>query len=553
MSKQLSPKPLKESYSRYVVESRKTPTAPFELVSKPHFAIKRDRNASGSRPIGVLQPVVTKNFVVIVALAIMSLALLGLASGIWHAGEGMSKSIADSVKQRAMSTKTRVQTNYIIKEYVAPVVAEEVVRPIGQLAFCLIVISAVQILCVIVLWGRAQATSFPVQSADVSSALEPLGVSRIIRKRENLTPEELVELLRDMANELHDAKTIERFLIEKASHVVCIIDKNSRIQTVSKACLSAWGYATTEMEGNSICDYLEDGPNVFAQLLSVADTNEKIVIESQLKARDGEILEIVWTAYWSRSDGALFCVAQDITERKRNEKLRREFIAMVTHDLKTPIASLHGILVLLNEGVLGQLNPQGKRLTEKVTRDFDRLLRLINNMLDLERSESGGMRLELASVPLEEIVDHATELIRLQAAAKNIQIKTSVAPLTAWADKDQLVRVVLNLLSNAVKFSPENSMVEVVVEDFGPTACVSVKDCGRGIPKDRTQKIFEKFEQIYASDVKKNGGTGLGLAICKAIVSEHGGEIGVRSEEGNGSQFWFTVPKAANGVSQQAV
>lgn len=509
---------------RKIYSAHLTPSSPY-TVARRHsddYPVYRGRDDVASTPSysyansQTQHPSNKGKIAVLVVLGMLSLGILMVALDLSHVSD-----------DRAIPAKVKVK----------------LAKPLTHLAFSLIVISAIQTLCVVFLGTKLQGSAGAVQPTEITSALEPLDVSRILKKRDNLSTEELTALLKDMACELREAKTIQRYLIEKASHVVCTIDANSRFISVSRACLSAWGYSSNELEGTLLRSIVEDSESVFNSLLAVHGTSEKAVVECKLKTRDGELLDIVWTAYWSKADQALFCVAQDITERKRVEQLRNDFLAMVTHDLRTPIASLQGVLVLLNKGVLGQLNGQGQKLTEKVSRDFDRLQRLISNMLEIDKIESGGLRLERSVVPLMEVLEHGMEVIALHASTKNLTVNAQIQPCFAFCDRDQMVRVVLNLLSNAVKYAPDNSAVDVKLEDMGDLARVSVTDRGRGIPADRIRKIFEKFEQVDGSDAKQKGGTGLGLAICKAIICEHGGQIGADSEPGVGSTFWVTIPK----------
>src|SRR6185437_8405151 len=195
--------------------------------------------------------------------------------------------------------------------------------------FALVLLSVAQAVYGIALLIKSKPSTCATQSKEVSEALENLSVSRIIRKRDSLSAHELLKLVQEQSLELKQAKTFQRYLIEKASHVVCILDAKGNFLSVSRASLSAWGYPNQELEGQCLCDYIEDAARVFSGLMSVAGTNGKVEVQSKLIARDGELLDIVWTAYWSKSDNALFCVAQDFTERNRTERERREFIAMV--------------------------------------------------------------------------------------------------------------------------------------------------------------------------------------------------------------------------------
>ncbi|MBX9571895.1 MAG: PAS domain-containing sensor histidine kinase [Candidatus Obscuribacterales bacterium] len=233
----------------------------------------------------------------------------------------------------------------------------------------------------------------------------------------------------------------------------------------------------------------------------------------------------------------------DKTEQEELEKMKSEFIAMLTHDLKTPLTSIHGILALLEEGVLGQLSEHGCEMTRRVRLTCKRLLRLINDMLDLEKIDAGKFSLECKDARSDFVVQQSVETVENLASERKISINASPVETTCWGDEDRLVQVLVNLLSNAIKYSADNGVIEVLTEDSQSAVKFSVVDHGRGIPEDKVSRVFEKFEQVEVSDAKKKGGTGLGLAICQAIVREHGGEIGVVSKLGEGSCFWFSIPK----------
>lgn len=237
----------------------------------------------------------------------------------------------------------------------------------------------------------------------------------------------------------------------------------------------------------------------------------------------------------------------DKTAQEELERMKSDFIAMLTHDLKTPLTSIHGILALLEEGVLGQLTDNGREMTKRVRRTCKRLLRLINDMLDLEKINLGKFGLELTDVLGSAVIEHSIETVKNLADERKIDLTVSSSDGTCWADEDRLVQVMVNLLSNAIKYSPDSSEIVVESHEEEPGYLnFSITDKGRGIPEDKVSKVFDKFEQVEVADSKTRGGTGLGLAICQAIVQEHGGKIGVKSKFGEGSTFWFSIPQKSS-------
>ena len=239
-------------------------------------------------------------------------------------------------------------------------------------------------------------------------------------------------------------------------------------------------------------------------------------------------------------------LGEDITERYAIDRMKDEFISVVSHELRTPLTSIHGALDLLTSGLVELGSERGHHVLTIAAENSSRLVQLVNDILELERLESGKVKLHQASVSTLELTQRAYELMELMAERANIQLEITELDLLIWADGDRLIQVLTNLLSNAIKFSEPSSTVGIVVEDLttsdGKYVKFSVKDHGRGIPSNKLEYIFERFHQVDASDSRSKGGTGLGLAICSSIVQQHGGTIWVESLLGEGSCFSFTVP-----------
>ena len=227
---------------------------------------------------------------------------------------------------------------------------------------------------------------------------------------------------------------------------------------------------------------------------------------------------------------------------KLNEvaQLKKDFAAMISHDLRTPLSSLQNLLALLSRKAYGELNETGMQRVSTAEKDITRLINLINELLDLEKMEAGKLQLQVAPTDLDELIVRSIGAVDGVAARRNVHVKYSDTPAVVSAEADRVVQVLVNLLSNAIKYSPENGVVKVKVEEGGGFAKVTISDRGQGIPPDAQQAIFERFKQAKADDAKK--GTGLGLPIAKAFIEAHGGQIGVTSMLGEGSTFWLTLP-----------
>jgi two-component system, sensor histidine kinase len=237
----------------------------------------------------------------------------------------------------------------------------------------------------------------------------------------------------------------------------------------------------------------------------------------------------------------------DIQERERAEEelravqqIKDELIGVVSHELRTPLTSLRGSLGLLASG---RLDPgQSERMVGLAVANTDRLIRLINDFLDLERIKSGRFELQRVDINISEIVSSSVANIQADANRRAIELELDVTDAVIQVDADRMVQVLVNLLSNALKFSPENSVVTVSAAVRNDGFELSVIDRGRGIPEDMLATIFEPFAQVDASDSREKGGSGLGLPICRSIVAQHGGIITASSAPGEGSRFDIRIP-----------
>jgi PAS domain S-box-containing protein len=235
---------------------------------------------------------------------------------------------------------------------------------------------------------------------------------------------------------------------------------------------------------------------------------------------------------------------RDVTERREVERMKDEFVSLVSHELRTPLTSIRGSLGLLAAGKVGEMPEKGRRMLEIAVQNTDRLVRLINDILDIERIESGRATMELRPVDAAELIHQSVDVMAAMAERSGVRLFAWADPQPLEADPDRILQVFTNLLSNAIKFSPPGGEVVVTMERQAGEVLFRVRDQGRGIPADRLESIFERFQQVDSSDAREKGGTGLGLAICRSIVQQHGGRIWVESTPGEGSTFTFTLPAA---------
>ncbi|MBA3527758.1 MAG: PAS domain S-box protein, partial [Propionibacteriaceae bacterium] len=263
---------------------------------------------------------------------------------------------------------------------------------------------------------------------------------------------------------------------------------------------------------------------------------------------DGRTFPVEVTATPLTSDGSVegaVVVFRDITQRQEVDRLKNEFVSMVSHELRTPLTSIRGSLGLLVGGALGPLPLPVMRMLDLALNSSARLTRLINDILDMERIESGTMVIEKADHPAATLIKDATAQLQVLAARAEVRIVVTSDDGVVHADADRVVQTLINLLDNAIKFSPRQSTVEVATTEMGSCVEFQIRDQGRGVPKAKLNTIFSRFEQVDSSDARDKGGSGLGLAISRSLVERLCGRMWAESVEGAGATFRFTLPRSS--------
>jgi PAS domain S-box-containing protein len=249
--------------------------------------------------------------------------------------------------------------------------------------------------------------------------------------------------------------------------------------------------------------------------------------------------------------GAVFTF-RDVTERQAVDRMKSEFVSTVSHELRTPLTSIRGALGLLTSGLLGPIAGKGQRMLEIAVSNTDRLVRLINDILDLERIGSEKTELSRGNVDARAVMMQALDGVLSVADQAGVQLAIEPASADLLGDTDRIVQTLTNLLGNAIKFSPAGTTVTLSGAASGVEFVFCVSDQGRGIPEEKLGAIFKRFSQVDASDSRDKGGSGLGLAICQSIVEAHGGRIWVEPNHPAGSRFQFTIPLASTPISESS-
>ena len=343
----------------------------------------------------------------------------------------------------------------------------------------------------------------------------------------------------------------QEILLDAVAEGICGLDRQGKVTFANPAAARLLGAPVDALIGKPVHELLhgaagadracgEDCPLLSAATQSGAGSEETNIFRS-----DGSSFPAEYALTSIRAQGRVFGSVlsfRDISQRYALDRMKDEFISTVSHELRTPLTSIRGALGLLSSGILGEANEKATNLLRIALTNSDRLVRLINDILDLERIQSGREPLAFRSVQLADVVKQAIEDMQPMADAAGVQLIHDSTRVEISADSDRLLQVVTNLLSNAVKFSPPNSPVSVMLRPGVTGVILSVIDHGRGIPADKLEAIFGRFQQVDASDSRQKGGTGLGLAICRTIVLQHSGRIWAERNPVRGSTFRIFLP-----------
>jgi two-component system, OmpR family, sensor histidine kinase VicK len=320
--------------------------------------------------------------------------------------------------------------------------------------------------------------------------------------------------------------------------------------------------------------------------VEAALAGQVVTYENEVVLKDGSVRSVDATYIPHRDDSnrvrGFFSLTSDISDRKAIERMKDEFISVISHELRTPLTSLHSALKILATGRLGNLSSEGQQMLGIADDSTERLVRLVNNVLDLQRIESGKVVMERQACNAASLMTQAAEAMQAMAHQQGVTLVTQAQDSAIWADADYILQALTNLLSNAIKFSAPGATVWLTAtyqaatdptatyqaatyqaaadptaadpttadpttadpapSDPVPEVVFRVRDEGQGIPADQLERIFERFQQVDSSDSRKKGGTGLGLAICRKIIEQHNGKIWAESTPGCGSIFAFTLP-----------
>ena len=338
---------------------------------------------------------------------------------------------------------------------------------------------------------------------------------------------------------------------ERAPIAVLELQPDGTVSEVNHAAEILFGYAAAELVGGSVKklvrpEFHAEFDRTWEELLAKRESMAGLKIRNP--RRDGLDLICEWTVTplvnFRHEVIAVIAQGRDVTAQLEAERMKKEFTSTLSHELRTPLTSIIGSLQLINSGVMGEVEADVGELTVVAERNGQRLLDLINDLLDIEKIESGKLTLAPELIPVDDLVREAMVLNKAFAERFKVSFEArgDLPERRVLADRKRLLQVMTNLLSNAAKFSPEGGVVEISTEDAAGKVRVAVHDRGSGIPEAFRGRIFGRFTQADSTATRQKGGTGLGLAICKRLIELMEGNIGFEDRTGGGTSFWFELP-----------
>ncbi|MBU0723619.1 MAG: PAS-domain containing protein [Alphaproteobacteria bacterium] len=356
----------------------------------------------------------------------------------------------------------------------------------------------------------------------------------------------------EQGEQLLDRETRLRAVIDNVPVGIITINESGSIESFNRQSEQIFGYAAEDVMRRNVNILMPEPDHTRhdGYLASYRKTGIARIIgqnrEVTALRANGETfpMDLAISEMWLGERRLFVGMVRDITERKQMERLKNEFVSTVSHELRTPLTSISGSLGLIMGGIAGDISAKAKHLIGIAHSNSERLIRLINDILDIEKIESGKMVFIMAPQPLVPLVEQSIEANRAYAEkyGTSFVLQEDIGDAQVKGDPDRLIQVFTNLLSNAAKYSPAGTPVEVSAVP-GPLGLrIAIRDYGSGIPEEFKNRIFQKFAQADGSDTKQKGGTGLGLSIVKNIVESHGGQVDFESEIGSGTTFFVDLP-----------
>ncbi len=345
---------------------------------------------------------------------------------------------------------------------------------------------------------------------------------------------------------IRHSETYYRTVLDNVGDAIIVLNADGQIRTFNKEAVRLFGYEAAQLRGLPYQILFTQPPE-----LSVATTGElrqpTPAVELSALKNNGEavLCELLQSRVELQQEPLHLLLFRDISERKRIERLKNEFVSTVSHELRTPLTAINGALSLLSGGAVGSFSTPQQQMLDVAKANADQLMTLVNDILDFEKLQAGKLALQSAPTVLLPLLQQALQRHRGLAEAKRLHLKleAAIAPeLTLWLDGARLQQILGNLLTNAIRFSPPATVVRLSAELDGDLLRLTVSDQGQGVPATFLPRLFQKFAQADASDSRAQGGSGLGLAICRELAEQMQGRIDYQPAPGGGACFYCEFP-----------
>lgn len=363
----------------------------------------------------------------------------------------------------------------------------------------------------------------------------------------------LDQVFHDLDSALKEASRKEQAVFNNARDMICSLDEQGRITFVNPASLNLLGSKSRELLQTYIVDLVlaDDTVNVLDFLDKSKGHSQDTPVEARMLRTNGTVVDTLWSVQWSPEEKSFFCIIHDISERRAAENMKQEILAMVSHDLRTPLTTTMNALDFLESLSSATTTEKETRYIAMAQRSVSRMMTLINDLLDVEKARAGMVVLDTKPTALNDCFNLCEDLVTGFADSAKVTLKFTHSDLFVQVEEKLFVRVLQNLVSNAVKYSSPDGTVKIYAVQNNEFAHITVEDFGPGIPASQLGKVFERFHQAQGQLATTKGGSGLGLTVCKVMTELHGGKIWAESEEGKGSKFQLTIPLAARAVESQ--
>ncbi|MBA3995015.1 MAG: hypothetical protein C0469_15970 [Cyanobacteria bacterium DS2.3.42] len=344
-----------------------------------------------------------------------------------------------------------------------------------------------------------------------------------------------------MASSISELTERESAILKNSGELIFSINSKLRFSFVNDAVVKILAMSPEEFVGKYAANVLA---SCMENIEKAKTTNEDQTFDAVINDKDGNEIELQIAVTWSEAEQSYFCVAHDVGARREIERMKQNFMAMVSHDLRTPVSANLATLDLLKmDPTIGELTDRGRTLIERTITSNTRLITMVNDLLEMERLDAGKVNIEKELVTFNDLVEEALSSVEMVAQAKSIAITHDDSNEFFYCHSSRIVQVLVNLLGNAVKFSQPGQPINIEFSQDDTYSSILVKDNGPGIPKEELKNLFDRFKQVRDASGAHKQGFGLGLEICKKLVELHDGEIIVSSEPGKGSSFEVRLPR----------